>query len=879
MKKRLLIMFAAALGAVNSFAYEVGQYVYTENGRFQITGANMVKNGDFSNGFEGWTNFGGTALSPDTFEISANGPEGRNCMAATLASGGFQKSDGFATSTNFMQTVQLAPNGSYIVTYKTKAYTLPRISSVSLDRNNNYQNVFVNGDGSWPVMRTTEHRAMIKQSLYSFGTCTDTWQERVTNYTAGDSVSYMNIFFFNLVPGDAYADFGIYEVKQVGDDRKLQDAVNMIEFVINDRVNFPNGDDLRAQLEGIANEMKGMIGSPIDVNAVEDMVYNIMEAEEGYFKAFLAANSADVSTYYKNFTFNDAATAGANRGLGNAKGWTSSTGNDRWGISGPMLNLTTNHIFGEIGANYALPASTAYQGVSLPAGKYLYIVRGLGYKYFQDGSGKSSNYYHKDHFSPVEGMKFFMNNDTIDMKNVGTEYANVYMNVFDVKEDGVQTIGFVRPATEAAATGSIDGHSGGGRISFDNVEIRAIGKTDADILDYYFKGTLDIERGNLQASIDAAKAAVADKQYLFETSKLNDSIAAAEKTLAEATAASQENIDKVMAQKSNTDKALRAYRNVNAEYSLLYNDIALCKTELADENRPNGKDAFSAAIKVAEDYIGAQTETSRDSLAIMTNDKQLMDARLTYGMTNASISTPAEITIVNGSFLNNNGTGWTLDQEHLKVDANGKQNSNAVWKYQNNADFRDGHCIYYNRGCTAQDSKFLYQDVEIPANGVYELRAQVICRNPNWGADQIVDDSNMYLFMNSDSLSVATTGHGNTGNNSQDYPGNVTDFSLTLKLADIAALETPNTLRVGLTCKKEGQTIYPTLVYFGSCHLYYLGTIEAYETGITDVNASSMFNNGDIYSINGVKVRANANSLRGLEKGIYIMNGKKYVVK
>lgn len=34
MKKRLLLMFAAAIGAVGSFAYEVGEYVYTPNGRF-----------------------------------------------------------------------------------------------------------------------------------------------------------------------------------------------------------------------------------------------------------------------------------------------------------------------------------------------------------------------------------------------------------------------------------------------------------------------------------------------------------------------------------------------------------------------------------------------------------------------------------------------------------------------------------------------------------------------------------------------------------------------------------------------------------------------------------------------------------------------------
>jgi hypothetical protein len=35
----------------------------------------------------------------------------------------------------------------------------------------------------------------------------------------------------------------------------------------------------------------------------------------------------------------------------------------------------------------------------------------------------------------------------------------------------------------------------------------------------------------------------------------------------------------------------------------------------------------------------------------------------------------------------------------------------------------------------------------------------------------------------------------------------------------------------------------------------------------------------DVYGVNGVKVRSNTHSLDGLSKGIYVVNGKKYVVK
>ena len=65
-------------------------------------------------------------------------------------------------------------------------------------------------------------------------------------------------------------------------------------------------------------------------------------------------------------------------------------------------------------------------------------------------------------------------------------------------------------------------------------------------------------------------------------------------------------------------------------------------------------------------------------------------------------------------------------------------------------------------------------------------------------------------------------------------------------------------------------------VFFYAPELRFYGDQEA--TGINDINAGNgvSFNNGAVYSINGVRV---GNSLEGLAKGLYIINGKKYVVK
>jgi hypothetical protein len=49
-------------------------------------------------------------------------------------------------------------------------------------------------------------------------------------------------------------------------------------------------------------------------------------------------------------------------------------------------------------------------------------------------------------------------------------------------------------------------------------------------------------------------------------------------------------------------------------------------------------------------------------------------------------------------------------------------------------------------------------------------------------------------------------------------------------------------------------------------------------TGIDGINAAATLN-GAVYTINGIKVREAGETLKGLSKGMYIINGKKYVVK
>lgn len=55
--------------------------------------------------------------------------------------------------------------------------------------------------------------------------------------------------------------------------------------------------------------------------------------------------------------------------------------------------------------------------------------------------------------------------------------------------------------------------------------------------------------------------------------------------------------------------------------------------------------------------------------------------------------------------------------------------------------------------------------------------------------------------------------------------------------------------------------------------------IEGTATGIKDIHAVDAAKAGNVYSIDGKLVKANAATTEGLSKGVYVINGKKYVVK
>lgn len=851
------MMMAAIAGlATPSFAYQQGDAVYTFNGKFKIIGENMLTNGDFSDGVNGWTGLTGNAVPTDTFSVvPAGGPDGMNCLQVSMSGGTLGTN--LHNSANFRQSVRLTP-GNYVFTYKVKALTGGCTSNTrSSGRNDNYQDVFLNNSGKSPYLSTNEADNITSSVAAYVETEAGNWMTVSYNYRV-EADEYVNFEFFNLIQYDCFADFGVYPVEQVGDDRLLQDAVNTLEAFVADETNFPGAADY---LAGPIEDLKASMENPdLTVDDVNGMVSMILGSDGSALQEYLNTISADVSKYFNYFTFDDCAEKSANKGA--ADGWTESGG--RWGVSAPWSNYSTRHIFAEINGGYGLGAGSQYQSAFLPKGKYLYMVQASAYQYYT----AAKETYIVDWYNQRSGLKYFINADSVDMTDVPTWKANTYFHVFDVANDGEQTLGFYRAANEAASGNDRNRVSGGGQVRFDNMHIRILGVTDEDVERFFLENNLADAQNSLKTMIDSAKTVIADSRYIWGKDVLQDSINVSQGIYDQYTNAVQEDIDKLNDQMPLMRDAIRDYYAINKEYTQLGDDIAAANKLTGDETRPNGKDELRAAITTADTYyksLNAQSE--RDSLQLVKTDSLLNDAVGDFYLANASYQTPGYINLVNDDFTDGTN-GWSVD--------NGT--GTAVWKASDiDVPTYKGRAVVFNRGVTATDNKYIVKDVYIKKTGIYEFSATCAVHSSAW-SEIGENQTYTYLIAGADSVNVITKGDGSK----KQQIGEWARFVVQTEIDDVETSEglvAPHYLRVGLVKipKEDGTNQSVNIICFGSPQLIYYGTKEDYEQGISDVEVvDTTF---DVYNLNGMKVRSNATSLDGLAKGIYIVDGKKYVVK
>lgn len=708
MNKRLLISFAAIMGAMTSFAYNVGEYVYTHDAKFKVVGENILTNGNFSANYDGWKDYADGALSPDYWSIETG--------AAQDGGNVIQSADAAADLTgNYMyQAVPFQTGKSYVITFKMKGVD-PTTSSIT-QKTSNYVDVFANADG------TTSKTADRFQQVATTDAISAEWTSYSYSFTdtvSGGSTGYIIVSFGQLAQGTQISDISINEVEQVYDSRIADKEIAYAKslLAIDD---FKNGrDDFAGILEGVEGMFK--TSEMDDVASAEETLKSFVEAEND----FLDANSYDVSSMINSKQLWTTKLQKANGTYGD---WYVE-GSTRWFHDPASDPYIRDYIQG----SFNLPAGTAKIVKAMPAGKYFFSCESKGYRMAGTASAVRNT---PDYTYVVEGAKVFIGNDSVSF-NLDQRNFERHFVMSTLAEGETLNAGFWHPAT------SVD-NKRGGQVYMQTPVLRIVGDNSNGemqkyVEDYVSLKAIATQANALKVMLDSAVVVSAKAEYPWGKAELNDTTTKYQAVYNELSVLQpgaelfDVAADSLMQSMRIVRSAIQAYYNLNAPYTELKEQIAQANESLNLPANANGdKATFKPVIDKAQGLINNTTAEYNEELAQQMKDAktELADAQSAFESTTAAFNNPSELQLANPFFEGAKKgaipTGWTgvMDKD-----------GNAKWKGGSNKNYENGTFVTSWKGYTYFPKNSVAQQVNVLKSGVYVLSCQTICYNENAGKD------------------------------------------------------------------------------------------------------------------------------------------------
>ena len=813
MKKRLLISFAAIMGAMTSFAYNQGDYVYTHDAKFKVVGENILTNGNFSANYDGWKDYADGALSPDYWSIETGAAQdGKgNVIQSANASADL-------TGNYMYQAVPFETGKSYVVTFKMKGVE-PGTSSIT-QKTSNYVDVFANADG------TTSKTADRFQQVATTDAISAEWTSYSYSFTdtvSGGSTGYIIVSFGQLAQGTQISDISINEVEQVYDSRiaDKEIAYGKSLLAIDD---FKNGrDNFMGVLEGVEAAFNS--SEMDDVAAAEDALKSFVEAEN----EFLDANSYDVSSMINSKQLWTTKLQKANGTYGD---WYVE-GSTRWFHDPASDPFIRDYIQG----SYNLPAGTAKIVKEMPAGKYFFSCESKGYRMAGSGSALRNT---PDYTYVVEGAKVFIGNDSVSF-NLDQRNFERHFVMSTLAEGDTLNAGFWHPAT------SVDNKLGG-LVFMQTPVLRIVGDNSNGemqkyVEDYVTLKNIATQANALKVMLDSAVVVSAKAEYPWGKAELNDTTTKYQAVYNELSVLQpgaelfDVAADSLMQSMRIVRSAIQTYYSLNAPYTDLKAQIAQANESINLPANANGdKATFKAVIDKAQGLINNTTAEYNEELAQQMKDAktELADAQSAFESTTAAFNNPSEIQLVNPFFEGAKKgaipTGWTgvMDKD-----------GNAKWKGGTNKNYENGTYVCSWKGYTYFPKNSVAQQVNVLKSGVYVLSCQTICYNENGGKD---GDRNTHsgvfyygkLTEGADSIAAHMI---HTNRNVGYYPE---IYAVVYDKAD----EVETSIELGFNALNNTCCNQYT---FGGNHLRYMGPKAKFDTDLAAALAASLEKGADMY--------------------------------
>lgn len=813
MNKRLLISFAAIMGAMTSFAYNVGDYVYTHDAKFKVTGDNLITNGNFASNYDGWKDYSDGALSPDYWSIETGATEdGKGNV--------IQSADGSADLTgNYMyQAVPFETGKTYIVTFKMKGVD-PTTSSIT-PKTSNYVDVYANADGS--VSKTADRFQQVATTDAVNAEWTS-YSYSFTDTVTGGSKGYIVVSFGQLTQGTQISDVEIREVESVFDTRisDKEFAYGKSLLAIDD---FKNGRD---EFNGTLESIMGAFGTPEmdEPAAAEDALNSFVQAEN----EFLDANSYDVSSMINSKQLWTTKLQKANGTYGD---WYVE-GSTRWFHDPASDPFIRDYLPGA----FNLPAGSAKIVKVMPAGKYFFSCESKGHR--MAGTSKALQNT-PDYTYVVEGAKVFIGKDSVSF-NLDQRNFERHFVMSTLAEGDTLKAGFWHPAT------SVDNQLGGTvymqtpvlRIVGDN----ANGEMKTYVENYVTLNNIATQANSLKVMLDSAVVVSAKAEYPWGKAELNDTTTKYQAVYSELSVLQpgaelfDVAADSLKQSMSIVRSAINAYYSLNAPYTDLKAQIAQANESLNLPANANGdKTSFQAVITKAQGLIdNAPAEYSEEVAQQMKDAKtELADAQSAFEATTAAFNNPSEVQIVNPFFEGASKykipTGWTGVMD---------ENSNAKWKGGSDKNYENGSYVCSWKGYTYFPKNSLAQSVNVLKSGVYVLSCQTICYNErgSYDGDRNTHSGVFYYGKLTESADTIAAHMIHTNRNVGYYPE---IYAVVYDKAD----EVETSLELGYNALNNTCCNQYT---FGGNHLRYMGPKAKFDTDLAAALAASLEKGAAMY--------------------------------
>lgn len=437
MMKRLLTMAVAAVFAVGAFAQD---YVYTSTQKLKIAGDNIVTNGNFAEGTEGWIAADGGNVNADIWTLEQGvGPNGENALKSLANTEG----DANALCQRWADL-----SGTYVITLQMKgdAYVTTAIGAAQ-----NSVDFFLNTDGAFVKAASTEEAPVVDVAAASHFAEDWTTMTFVANIEAGQFL-VMNIQ--QLATNAMVTNIQICPAEEVYDTRGVEQTIAFAKKLMDDpNFNTDQAANKRAELAETVELVEGLLSAgSLDDESTAAAYVEILNTVFGEYMDVTAVRVNDLLTGTETSTL--ANTGKINRG-------------DNAGLNRyfPNLELTggswrhdpanCDYIWTGIQKGFHNDGTYNVFHVDFPAGKYFFT-----------GSIRNANTDKNTvlAWNLETTCKIFVGKDSAEVGPiVGEQYEKFYI-VGDVDEEGKFRAGFEWPGVEG---------TNGGAFFVRDVEVRA----------------------------------------------------------------------------------------------------------------------------------------------------------------------------------------------------------------------------------------------------------------------------------------------------------------------------------------------------------------------------------------------------------------------